>query len=277
MPEQHRTSCRKTPAKGFALGRQVTIDYYDCHPDRLLDPTYLETAFVAAARDSGATVIDSSFHCFSPQGVSGVVTIAESHFTVHAWPEHNYAAVDIFTCGDSIDIDLAVRELGRSMEAGRVVISTDRNRGIVSDLSGPGQAQATLENPGIYPISWKRAFEEIDPWGVLSSIDVHGCDPDLIRDIPAATGFVRDLCERLGIRNPGECQVRGIGEGESAEGFSITLAVGSSFLSGHFVTGSATAYIDIFCRDYYEPRTLAEFSLAFFRGSNYKLQLALRR
>ena len=56
-----------------------------------------------AAAEVGATVIDHIFHQFSPQGVTGVVAIAESHLCIHTWPEHGYAAVDIFTCGDGFD------------------------------------------------------------------------------------------------------------------------------------------------------------------------------
>lgn len=58
---------------------------------------------VAAAKAAGATVLESVFHRFEPMGVSGVVVIAESHLAVHAWPEHRYAAVDLFTCGASVD------------------------------------------------------------------------------------------------------------------------------------------------------------------------------
>ena len=56
-----------------------------------------------AADKAGATVVSSAFHAFNPYGVSGVVVIAESHLTIHTWPEYGYAAVDIFTCGDSVD------------------------------------------------------------------------------------------------------------------------------------------------------------------------------
>ena len=54
---------------------------------------------VAAAKQEGASVVTSTFHQFSPQGVIGVVVIAESHITIHSWPELGYAAVDVFTCG----------------------------------------------------------------------------------------------------------------------------------------------------------------------------------
>ena len=56
-----------------------------------------------AAEETGATIIGEIFHQFSPQGVTGVVAIAESHLCIHTWPEYGYAAVDIFTCGDSFN------------------------------------------------------------------------------------------------------------------------------------------------------------------------------
>ena len=93
--------------QALALGRHLTIEYYDCNASILADATRMEAIFVEAAKTSGATVLESSFHEFQPQGVSGIVVICESHFAVHAWPEHDYAAVDIFTCGDQIDFDLA--------------------------------------------------------------------------------------------------------------------------------------------------------------------------
>ena len=85
------------------LGRQVLLELRDCDRDRLDDLPYVRDAMLAAVDRLGATVIDHIFHQFSPQGVTGVVAIAESHLCIHTWPEHGYAAVDIFTCGDGID------------------------------------------------------------------------------------------------------------------------------------------------------------------------------
>jgi len=65
----------------------------------------------AAASEAGATVLGESFHQFEPHGVSGVVIIAESHLFIHTWPECGYAAVDIFTCGDSVQPEKAVQIL----------------------------------------------------------------------------------------------------------------------------------------------------------------------
>lgn len=120
------------PKGFFALGRQITLEYYDCDNDVLLSLEQIEKTMVDAARKSGATVINSSFHQFEPQGVSGVVLIAESHFTVHAWPEYNYAAVDIFTCADLIDFETAVTLMKDGFKSRRLVISSDQNRGLIS-------------------------------------------------------------------------------------------------------------------------------------------------
>lgn len=80
-------------------GRHVLAELTGCPPEVLDDVAGLETYFRNCAVEGGATLVSSHFHRFAPQGVSGVVVIAESHVTVHTWPEHGYAAVDVFTCG----------------------------------------------------------------------------------------------------------------------------------------------------------------------------------
>lgn len=86
-----------------ALGRQILVEYYDCNSDKLNDVGFIESALLEATRASKATIITHNFHKFNPHGVSGVIVIAESHVSIHTWPEYNYAAVDVFTCGDTID------------------------------------------------------------------------------------------------------------------------------------------------------------------------------
>jgi len=65
------------------------------------DPDRIEAAFRKAVEASGATLLHIHLHRFSPQGVTGVALLAESHITVHTWPEHRYGAFDIFMCGDT--------------------------------------------------------------------------------------------------------------------------------------------------------------------------------
>jgi S-adenosylmethionine decarboxylase len=85
------------------LGRHLIIEYADCDRSILNNRDLLEEYLNEAVRRSGATIVRSVFHRYNPQGVSGVVVIAESHFSIHTWPEYGYAAVDFFTCGSSVD------------------------------------------------------------------------------------------------------------------------------------------------------------------------------
>ena len=94
-----------------ALGKHLLLELKDCNREVLDDLGFLKDILSAAADEAGATVLGESFHHFDPHGVSGVVIIAESHLFIHTWPEHNYAAIDIFTCGDSVQPEKAAQRL----------------------------------------------------------------------------------------------------------------------------------------------------------------------
>lgn len=71
----------------------------------------------SAAKNAGATIVDHHFHAFAPQGISGVVIIKESHLSIHTWPEHNFASIDIYTCGELIDFKKAEETLKKAFSA----------------------------------------------------------------------------------------------------------------------------------------------------------------
>ena len=83
------------------FGQHVIVEYYGCNPEILNDLAALSDMLVEAARRSGATPVKREFHQFAPHGISGVVIITESHLTIHTWPEHGFAAVDVFMCGSA--------------------------------------------------------------------------------------------------------------------------------------------------------------------------------
>ena len=87
----------------YALGRHLLLELKNCNREVLNDLEFLRECLSEAAVQCGATILGESFHHFSPQGVSGIISIAESHISIHTWPEHGYAAVDVFTCGDNVD------------------------------------------------------------------------------------------------------------------------------------------------------------------------------
>jgi len=103
-----------------ALGIHTILEFEGCPYERLANSGEVEQAFREAARRSNATIVDSLFHYFNPHGVSGVVVIAESHFTVHTWPEHGYAAIDFFTCSEGVDISVAVEHLRELLQPERI-------------------------------------------------------------------------------------------------------------------------------------------------------------
>ena len=92
-----------------ALGKHLLLELNGCDHKLLNDISFIKETMLAAAKESGATVLGESFHQFSPQGVSGVIIIAESHLTVHTWPEHGYAGADIFTCGIRVKPEKAAK------------------------------------------------------------------------------------------------------------------------------------------------------------------------
>ena len=117
-----------------ALGRHLLLELKDCNGDVLNDLDFLRNCLCETAEQIGATVVNESFHQFCPQGVSGVVVITESHICIHTWPEYNYAAVDVFTCGDSVDPQEAVRLLVEKLGS-KDPSFIELKRGILQDNS----------------------------------------------------------------------------------------------------------------------------------------------
>ncbi|MQF48683.1 adenosylmethionine decarboxylase [SAR202 cluster bacterium AC-647-N09_OGT_505m] len=118
-----------------ALGTHILLELKDCNRDLLDNLPYIQNALLEAAEETGATVIGQSFHQFSPQGVTGVLAIAESHLCIHTWPEYGYAAVDIFTCGEGFQPRKAANLVVQSLESKEHSI-TEIKRGILPELAG---------------------------------------------------------------------------------------------------------------------------------------------
>ena len=83
------------------LGIHLLIDLEQCDEEILDNLDEIRELLTHAAKNGGAKVVGDTFYKFDPHGITGVVSIAESHISIHTWPEHSYAAVDIFSCGQS--------------------------------------------------------------------------------------------------------------------------------------------------------------------------------
>ena len=86
-----------------ALGTHLLLDLKDCNPELLNDLHYIKRAMIGAAEEAGATIVGENFHKFDPVGVTGIIAVSESHLCIHTWPEHGYAAADIFSCGTAFN------------------------------------------------------------------------------------------------------------------------------------------------------------------------------
>ena len=115
------------------LGRHLIVEYADCNSKLLNNIELLEQYMNESVRKAGATIVSSKFHNYNPQGVSGVVIIAESHLSIHTWPEYGYAAVDSFTCGDTVDPYKAFEYMKEMLESKTAAVK-ELKRGIPSDL-----------------------------------------------------------------------------------------------------------------------------------------------
>jgi len=100
-----------------ALGQHLLIELYECNRETLNNEKKVKEILSSAAEICGATVLNTSSHKFSPQGISAIVMIAESHLSIHTWPEYSYAAADIFTCGITLKPEVAVDYLVKELEA----------------------------------------------------------------------------------------------------------------------------------------------------------------
>lgn len=124
-------------SRRFALsiaGIHCLLELHDCPPARLDDHTTLVAVLEEAARVARSTLLEQVSHRFTPQGVTALALLAESHISIHTWPEKGYAAVDIFTCGDSTRPEEACQFIARRLEAGRSHLQTIQRGGDLPPL-----------------------------------------------------------------------------------------------------------------------------------------------
>ncbi|WP_269621908.1 adenosylmethionine decarboxylase [Prochlorococcus marinus] len=99
-------------------GKHCMLELFHCDSSRLNDELFIRTSLMLAAQVAGAKLLNMITHKFHPQGVTGLALLAESHLSIHTWPEIKYAAIDVFTCGQETlpekACEFLVKELGAS-------------------------------------------------------------------------------------------------------------------------------------------------------------------
>ena len=112
-------------------------------------------------------------------------------------------------------------------------------------------------------------------WGLCTAVDLHDCNPELIRDAEYIKRYVVELCELIGMKRYGECQVVNFGEGR-VSGYSMVQLISTSLISGHFANETNHAYLDIFSCKGYDPAVVESFSKEFFGASRSVATATLR-
>lgn len=123
-------------------GRHCMIELWECPAAILDDPAAVRAAMMAAVAIANCELLSECAHRFEPHGFTIVGLLAESHISVHTWPEHGYAAADVFTCGARGEPEAACVELARALQAGRYELRT-----VMRGVPG-GLAHATAERSG---------------------------------------------------------------------------------------------------------------------------------
>ena len=99
------------------IGRHCILELYQCDHAKLNDEAFIRTTITSSAKVAGATLLNLVTHSFKPQGVTGLALLAESHISIHTWPEIGYAAIDVFTCGDHTMPEKACKLLSKDFLA----------------------------------------------------------------------------------------------------------------------------------------------------------------
>ena len=97
--------------------KHLLLELYGCDYEKLNDESFLRCTLNRAAKLANASVLNLISNKFEPQGVTAIALLAESHISIHTWPESNYSAVDIFTCGQNMKPELASQYLIETLKA----------------------------------------------------------------------------------------------------------------------------------------------------------------
>lgn len=123
----------------------------------------------------------------------------------------------------------------------------------------------------------REEYKLVNAWGLAAGIDLHGCNPETIRDADKIKQFVVELCEKIDMKRFGECTVVNFGEEARVAGFSMSQFIETSMISAHFANQTNTVYLDIFSCKYYNPYVAADFAKEFFGAKDYELHYTLRK
>ncbi|MFA5364168.1 MAG: S-adenosylmethionine decarboxylase [Candidatus Bathyarchaeia archaeon] len=124
----------------------------------------------------------------------------------------------------------------------------------------------------------KEQYNKSKAWGLATAIDLHDCDPDLLKNSDAIKEYTAKVCEVIDAKPWGPCHVQHFGvNNPDVEGYSMMQLVETSLVSGHFANKTNRIFLDIFSCRYYDPIKAVEFSKKFFKAKDLTYKCLLRK
>ena len=189
------------------LGTHLLVEFWNCTITE--DPEKLKDILRKAAIQANSIPLESETHKFEPQGITGFIILADSHISVHTWPEKKYAAVDIFTCGKKSTPYVAIEFLKKQFNAEKVEIK-EVKRGK------------------------EKIKEPTQTFGLELTIDLFDCDKEIIDSKEKILEFNEKLCDLIDMKRYGKPFIERFADGTDAEGYSLAQMIETSLVSGHF-------------------------------------------
>lgn len=204
-------------------GNHILLDLYGAV--ELDNPEWIERVIEKACEIAGAQVILSKYHSFGQdQGVSGATILAESHVTIHTWPERGFASIDVFMCG-SADATAAVQYLTTAFCPNHFEIKTE-----------------------------KRGDAFSQKWGQHLILDLKGCDVDYLKWKDNIIEWCAEIVDAINMTPHGAPIIKHFAtHSHEAAGYTLIQLIETSSITAHFAENIGEAYIDIFsCKPFVE-------------------------
>jgi S-adenosylmethionine/arginine decarboxylase-like enzyme len=137
--------------------------------------------------------------------------------------------------------------------------------------------QPVSEQPILFDYVTKEEYELSKAWGLSTSIDLHDCDSELMKDSKAIEEYTATLCKLLDVTAWGPCQLHNFGTDPEVAGYSLIQLVETSLVSGHFANKTNRIFLDVFSCKYYDPLVAVEYSKNFFKAKDVTCKCLLRK
>ena len=236
----------------------------------------LKKILVIAAKETNSVPLKVAIETFEPQGITGVILLAESHISVHAWPENNYVAIDAFTCGEHTVPQKAIAYLQKQFQPQEVQIQ-ELKRGIRDDAE-PAQLLKPIQAISATQIIPRQDLTQNDAsFGQELVLNLKNCTPETIKSAEKILQFVDELCVLIDIKKYGKPFIERFAEhSKIAAGYSIAQMIETSLISGHFSEYLNTAYLNIFSCKPFDAEVARDFAKQFFGAKSVEAQLLVR-